>query len=327
MQTTLPLFAVPVPRSNVFEAPAVDDGGERVLQRALARLHARARARFDPRHQCFRRGRAGDGPRVRGLTRLLHARLVPERVQQRWERERQESRARARRSGRAHGERVHRQLQHLVRCMRRPQDDDDDKDEACACDQRTNPRALSGATASVLRTLAALRLRPVDAERALYSARGHYATAVDLLCTPADAPGELVLVSVKTGLGVGTRRWRQERQSAERFRAPFDDVRCSVQELAQVQLFCERQLLAEELDAPVRRALVLYCVPADKRARTPNGRGRAPLQLDTRCLPPHLHGVALRAAADAPLCYTEEASGWHQTRPDRYTAWCRSLRQ
>lgn len=308
-QATLPLFVATVP-----VAPEDDGGGERRLRVALARLRTRARARFDPRHQFFRRA---DGTAVRGLTRLLERTVVPERVRRRWAREREESRAYARRSGRAVGERVHRQLQHLVRCMR--------GDDECTCAERTNPRALSAPTASVLRTLASLRLRVVDAERAVYSTRGHYATAVDLLCTPADAPGALVLVSVKTGCGVGTRRWREERTSAERCEAPFDDVPCTRRELAQLQLFAERSLLTAELDTPVQRALVLYCVPPSSVAAARSCR--VPLRVPAACLPAHLRDVELRASGAAPLCYTEEAAAWHTRRPQRYATWCAALRR
>ncbi len=256
---------------------------------------------YDSRTQSIQLNQA---TRVRGLTRLLRERLDPEsRLPNP-----QLSRARFARSSRVHGNRVHRQLYHLIQCS---------IDGHCQCSVKTHVNRLSRDTEQILLTLSDMRIVPVAAEfPVLHEASTSFGTFIDIVGLQHQT--DLVLVSVKTGGGVGSRQWNQS--TTLRFAKPLDQVPLSVRSLNQIQLFVEHGLLKEwithhrpDSETPLQwgRSYVCYSVSQQvgttKRKREPTVTEKKKTNRKRRKLQP-------KPLADSDCLFLDNLVYWNRHR-------------
>lgn len=179
--------------------------------------------------------------RMGGFTRPMRKKFFPdyEEVKKR----------RSTRSGKKTGERVHRQVYHMIECVGR-------KGGNCDCTVKTNPKKLNKWTVQCLDKLKSLEITPAAAEVPIFSKRGRRCTKLDLVGWrwKGKPQQRSLVISLKTGYS----SCYDVDRLGQRMKPPLDDIPSIPKNHNQLQGLLEYATLDEEYKLRFDDYLILY---------------------------------------------------------------------
>lgn len=212
------------------------EGYPKLVQSLLE--HKRTRGITREGHAYVYRGR-----KMGGLTRRMRSRFFPH--------YKGIEKHRTGRSGRQNGTRVHRQIYHMIECVRR-------KDGKCDCKIKTNPKRLNALTRQAMSKMKELGIEPVASEVNILCRKAGIGTSLDVIGVRWSKRS--AIVSIKTGYICGHDR----DLTGQSMLKPLDAISCSEQNQNCLQGMLESVILEKEYGMPFDDYIIIYLGHGEK---------------------------------------------------------------
>lgn len=175
--------------------------------------------------------------KYKGFTRLLKAQFYPhyDGVKRR----------RNGRSSRKNGTMVHRQLYHMIECMRR-------KKGLCDCKIKTNPKRLNKYTNQALSKMTELGITPKASEVHILNKLASRCTSLDIIGTRWGKRS--VIISIKTGYACGY----EKNLTNQCMKLPLEEIPCTEQNQNLLQSMLETITLEKEYKLKFDDYILIY---------------------------------------------------------------------
>lgn len=145
------------------------------------------------------------------------------------------------------GERVHRQIYHMIHCK---------KLASCDCKVKTNESRLNQLTINAFKKMKEIEFTPIDAEVPLLSLKSNFCTRVDVVgyLWKGTERQTSCFIELKTGY---SQQWKRDGKKSY-FLAPLNEVYASSRNINQLQTACCHSVLSEEHKINFPSCFVLY---------------------------------------------------------------------